>query len=349
MYLQINPGLCIVWTDKDTMQIGVNIPNPIQVDCRKPGIAELVDKLRYGANEKDIRDIQDKYQIDELIITALKNHLGNVLIESEKKPIPPEQLDNPNRLWGVVNNNDIPSLLRERSWLTLHITNLATAGANATIALANAGIKNFILYDPTQIRQQHLTSGIFQKEHRGMRHDIALAKILEEKFSDIECEILGNSHEPFQADFSLCFAKYTYPEYYATHIMRLNIPHLFILQQEHSATLGPLVIPYASACASCFKKKQITLQESWHDIVNQLQQKSSNLSRLHNINEMEEHSTALSTAGLAVIHTLLFLDKQSTPATINGILYIDFAEGTVTEKTLTQNSNCYCTQRPYIC
>lgn len=123
----------------------------------------------------------------------------------------------------------------------------------------------------------------------------------------------------------------------AHELMRAGVPHLYVGVLEHLGVVGPLVVPGATACAGCASLTRQDEDPGWPRLLAQLDGPGPGRART------PACDTALATAvaGLAALHTQLYLDGV-VPPSVDGWCEISAADGMARRLRLPAHPACGC-------
>ncbi|MFT4147729.1 MAG: hypothetical protein QM632_02910 [Micrococcaceae bacterium] len=342
MHLQINPGFRIVPHSEDHMQIGIAPDEYYLVSTPTHAHEKVLEELRSGIDFQDLCELVEQLGMSLDALKTLLAECEQVLLRTPYIPLQPEAVFPAERFWQAANKTDRSTLSKLRAESSVFIHGLHYSGTLTALTLGEAGIRKIFLCDEHHVQTADISYGLYGAEHRGLRRSSALKYILEQRFPHIRCFTKNDFYENMMCDLALDFRKYSYPQDFALRMMHQSIPQLYIQHQERTASIGPLVIPGESSCVNCYSLAKEDSIPGWRDLQEQLNVRNKELERLTNFFSYEEKSTAITVAGLASIHALLFLDGFSLPSSINSILTVDTERGEVLAQDLDVHDNCYC-------
>lgn len=246
------------------------------------------------------------------------------------------------RQWSAAYGRHAGPLVVRRARTTVRIHGLDRAGQELARLLATAGIGTLQLCDPQPVGLGDLSTGLLKVPDLGRSRAGACAIHLRRlaphlRIQEIPVqEVRGHQvrgQEPMrrpsppepEPDVAVVFARERVPTEIQAGFASAQTPHLRVLYGDAGASVGPLVLPGASACLDCAPDAQDP-----HDSASQPPPSEP------------ETALAATVAGLAAVQVLMLLDGINVPAAVDGILHLDLATGGVVREVIAPRPGCLC-------
>ncbi|WP_427018700.1 ThiF family adenylyltransferase [Pseudarthrobacter sp. P1] len=336
--VQINPGLRVVRRSAGCMQIGVG-PGGLIVEGLSSPEEDFVGALAVGT--ADPLAASTRLGITpERALHLLQMLAPALFAEPSAPPIPGlrgERLAPEERLLRAVHHAPADELLACRGRAVVRITGLGRTGAALAQALVGAGVGTVLLEDDAVVGAADVGPGGYRISDIGMPRSAAVRRQLLGLDPGCQPHVLHSGSEAGSVfhllDLVVHCGHDTLDPAASAELMRRDQPHLLVLLREQDGTVGPLVLPGATACAECVERHRADADPQWLGLC-------ASLSRSPALGE--DAPTALSLAGAAARAALLFLDGGAAPAALSAVLTLRAADGGWSRREYLPHPDCGC-------
>ena len=231
------------------------------------------------------------------------------------------------RQWSAAYGRHAGPLVVRRARTTVRIHGLDRAGQELARLLASAGIGTLQLCDPQPAGLGDLSTGLLKVSDLGRPRAGASAVHLRRLAPHIrvqEWTRRPGSSEP-EPDVAVVFARERVPMEIQAGFASAQAPHLRVLFGDAGASVGPLVLPGATACLDCAPDAPDP-----HGPIPQPPPSEP------------ETALAATVAGLAAVQVLMLLDGVNVPAAVDGVLHLDLSTGGIMREGIAPRPGCLC-------
>jgi len=280
------------------------------------------------------RDAATGQGLDPCRTAAIMDLLRPVLVDQAAYRIPGSRsgvLAPDIRQWSAAYGRHAGPLVVRRARSTVRIHGLDRAGQELARLLASAGLGTLQLCDPQPAGLGDLSAGLLKVPDLGRPRAGASAVHLRRLAPHVRVQEVraqdwarpgSSGPEP---DVSVVFARERVPVEIQAHFASAQAPHLRVLFGDAGASVGPLVLPGATACLDC-----VPAAHGPHDPCPEPPPSEP------------ETALAAAVAGLAAVQVLMLLDGVNIPAAVDGILHLDLATGGVVREGIAPRPGCLC-------
>ncbi|MCU1574335.1 MAG: hypothetical protein JWO93_2417 [Micrococcaceae bacterium] len=346
--MRINPGLRVVHRNQHTIQIGIGRSGLILEDLSAGDVA-VIDRLRRGLFAEELTSAAAAAGISEERAQHLLSGLAPALLE---KDVGPGLDDAAPGLSGELLAGDAAQVaasqgrhpaeaLRRRSAAVVQLVGLGRTGALLAGSLAMAGVGTFLLADSRRVSAADVGPGGYGVADVGMTRAAAVRRQLLAAGPAVQVHVLppGLANGPGLRAVDLAIAVgFDAPDpAVCARLLTGDQAHLLVLLREQDGTVGPLVVPGETACAECVQWHHADADPGWPEVRRQLTEQEQ-----HAPMRPEDSSLAVSLAGLAARHALVFLDGLHRPSSWSAVLTLRCADGAWSRREYHPHPGCGC-------
>ncbi|MFC1412047.1 ThiF family adenylyltransferase [Streptacidiphilus sp. N1-12] len=128
-------------------------------------------------------------------------------------------------------------------------------------------------------------------------------------------------------------------------LLHAGIPHLYAGVLETLGTVGPFVLPGRSACGGCLSRHRADEDPAWPRLLAQHCSGRSGRPGGGAGSAACDSALATTVAGLAALHSLMFLDGGSPPS-LGGWAEVSMLDGSMRRRPLEAHPDCGCCWSP---
>ena len=324
----IRPGLTVAWRTVDTLQLGIDAPQPVVISG-VPSSARFVLNLMDGVRTRSelLSAVAPPEDIDQ--VAALVDHLVELgaVVDAGRWPGGP-------RISAKSRARLLPELMSasppepERWWRSMAQTQVAIIGASrlgASIAcaLAAAGIGRVLVDDRRPVATADVSPGGFTPDDVGKPRSSLLTLHPEWRAM--------SSRLPLRREITVITDAVDIDDH-AQRLATQGIAHLVVSCRERIGRVGPLVKPGITPCVFCLHLRQRDHDPRWPHVWRQQPSTPSPIAH---------GTTAAVTAQLAASHVLAWALGDEPPSS-HSIIEILAPHGTVTSRPSQRHPECGC-------
>lgn len=318
----INPGLRMVSRSPDSVQIGVGTGGIILTGL---GAEELLflDALRQGVPDGEVFVHAQRLGVDDVRARDICTKLHGVLFRDDQlhsHGFKAERLLAERAAMLGIYQERFVDQLRHRQEAVVHVVGLGRTGAALAAALASAGVGTLLLEDDLPVTASDVGPGFFTVPDIGTPRSLAVRRHIQRIDPSCHGHLVhdGGTGGPSVRSLSLAMVvgHDSIPATLAARFLAVDKPHLFVLLREQDGTVGPLVVPGQTACSECVERHRSSHDEQWLDVCGQL----ASVQNTHRRHALENTALALTIAGTAAAHALLYLDGLNQPSSWSSVL-----------------------------
>jgi bacteriocin biosynthesis cyclodehydratase domain-containing protein len=344
----LKPALRRAWRDRTTLQFGIGPAHTAVLEAATPADAAFLDLLDgtrelpaltaaavgLGVDEQRVRHL-----LDEL-------HASEVLDDSEAhRPLlelpPPERARLAPDLAALSLAHPAPGaapaliLARRRALVEVH--GAGRVGVALARVLAAAGVGRVRVVDGGRVLEQDCSPGGLAPGDVGRPRAAAARTAVIRSAPDHPDQEAAGGHAP---DLVVVAprgdAAGLLPDPgLSRQLMRGGTPHLYAGVVETLGSVGPFVVPGVSACSHCLSLRRADEDPVWPVL---LAQHCSG--RTATVPACDA-ALAASIAGLAALHSLIYLDGGSPPS-LGGWVEVSMVDGSMRRRGLDPHPDCGC-------
>ncbi|MHA7175442.1 ThiF family adenylyltransferase [Arthrobacter sp. Sr24] len=238
--------------------------------------------------------------------------------------------------------------LAQRQQNVVHVVGLGRTGATLTGALANAGVGTLLLEDDSPVTASDVSPSAYSKADIGIPRSLALRRHLTalDPLTRIHMVHDGGAGGPSLAslDLGVLVGFDSAAAELTSRFLGTERPHLLVLHREQDGTVGPLVVPGATACADCVERQRSGPDSQWlqDDGGEPSNEPSNGPASGHSAGRLEASATSLALAGTAATQALLFLDGVNQPSAWSAVMSFHAGSGRWTEQDFSPHPDCGC-------
>lgn len=334
---QLKPALPRIWRNPSTLQFGLDASRAVlltglspadrafvlRLDGTRPEAALLADAGRSGMAPGRAAALLEALA-PVLQDAAAPSPMLARLPQSERDRLAPDlaALSLTSRVDGGV------GALSRRMTATVVVHGAGRAGALVAVLLAAAGVGRVLAEDDVTTGHADIAPGGLSAEDVGTPRGAAVARAIGRiaPGTDVRrpvaadaCEMAVLTAGPL---LSRCDA-----------YVQSGVPHLPVRVDEGGASIGPLVLPGASACLRCVEIGRSERDADWPRLAAQ-----------RDLGPAPSSGVVLATLAAAhtVVQVLGHLDGGAAPAAVDGTLEITMPGGTVRRRSRRPHPACGC-------
>jgi bacteriocin biosynthesis cyclodehydratase domain-containing protein len=337
----LKPGLCRVWLDRDTLQLGIGPRcRVLRLDTASRCLIEALDGTRdtaallsyaqrLGITAERAAGLLDRLALDGALDDAALPTPGLARLSVNERA----------RLEPVVSalglRNRLPGggarALERRAQQYAAVHGLGLIGAQVARHLAAAGVGVVRPVDPSPVEHADTGPGALDPADVGRRRQDAVARAIQRLTPAARIAPVAHS----RPDLVVLAPTERYPVELLDQLMTTGLPHLPVRTMGDMAMIGPLVLPGRTPCVRCADLQQSENDPSWPRYLAHLGPPRSG--------ELPPRDTplALSAVACTVQTALSFLDGES-PAALGGVLCIAPDAHTAVRIELPPHAACTC-------
>ena len=325
------PGLRWAWRTLDTVQFGIEVPEPLLVTGLPPFARDLLPLLDGSRSPHDLATAVGASAAAVDVVLSRLDHFG-VIIDGGRWPggrgLAPDGLA---RL--LPDQRVISALPRFRSDPASRLDRLATSrvvveglsrlGAVLWTALTAAGVARVDADDARRVAPQDVCPGGFAPAEVG-RQRCELPRLRQ--------QWVTRAAPRYAAERLHVLTDAVDVEIRSQQLVAGGTPHLVVTCQEQVGRVGPLVLPGRTPCRHCVTLARRDHDPGWAQVWRQLGPDAS---------PDAESSLVGMTAHLAAAHVVDWLTGGSPP-TLTGVVEITAPHGTAAVLATARHPECGC-------
>jgi bacteriocin biosynthesis cyclodehydratase domain-containing protein len=225
--------------------------------------------------------------------------------------------------------------LERRAGASVRIIGLGRTGAAVAQALAAAGVGSLLLDDDAPVGAADLGPGAFRLADIGLTRAAAVRRSLAQLEPGIGAHVVrGRDSDPPAVDLVVFCGATEMPVQVMGRLLRADQPHLVVLAPGTGGSVGPLVVPGATACMECVQRRTRPDQAraAGEAYAPEGRGRGGGV----------EVCTALALAAGAARAALLFLDGVTRPACWSAVQTLSFLDGGWTIRRFDPDPGCGC-------
>jgi bacteriocin biosynthesis cyclodehydratase domain-containing protein len=339
------PGLCRLWRDRQTLQLGLDPAKALVLRLGNPAAAQLLDLLdgrhtersvlhfasRTGIDDGDARSLLDTLQAAGLLISAqslLPGRLSEQLL--------PEAV-------AVTLTAPPPAtsaqILRRRATAKVLVTGRGRLASTIALALAHAGIGHVAPALDGHVIPGELIAGGLVASDVGEPRGEAVAAAIERASPGTVTRAMRRGEPTFLVQVGAACTGGPAALSAMAYAQR-RLAHLAAAIRDGTGVIGPLVPPAGSPCLNCLDLHRTDRDPAWPAIAAQL---ASQARQPAEPTEPCAATTLLAVAAFAAAEVLAFTDGGS-PQTIGATIEIT-APGQHRRRTWPPHPTCGCARQ----
>lgn len=325
------PGLRWAWRAHDTVQFGVEVPQPLLVTGLPPFTRDLLPLLD-GTRTRDelVRTVDQPPAAVDVVLDRL-GHFG-LVVDGGRWPgghgLTPDGLARllPDQRVATTHprfRKDPASRLDRLATTRVVVEGLSRLGAVLWTALTASGVAKVDARDSRLVTPGDVCVGGFAPSEVG-RHRAELPELRQQWATRTAPRyVAGHLHVLTDA---------VDVESRSRQLVAVGAPHLLASCQEQIGRVGPLVVPGRTPCRRCVTLARRDRDPGWAEVWRQLEVSAS---------PDAESSLVGMTAHLAVAHILDWL-TGGVPATLTGVVELTSPQGGVRVVPTAPHPECGC-------
>lgn len=237
--------------------------------------------------------------------------------------------------------------MTRREHAVVHVVGLGRTGAALAAVLVSAGVGTLLLEDDSAVIAADVSPGSFLLADIGLSRSVAVRRHLLRLDPSSNAHIVrdGGTGGPSlrYLDLAVVVGHDVVHASTSARFMGAERPHLFVLLREQDGVVGPLVVPGETACAECVERHRSIHDPQWLEVCGQLaSSQQSATGHRRNAHLLENAAMAVTLAGTAAQHALLFLDAVNQPASWSSVLTFHPDNGRWTQQEFSAHPECGC-------
>lgn len=331
----LRPGVHRVWRNHETLQLGLDPDRAVVLAGVDRALADIVDRLT-GAHTLDaIAGYGQTRGVDDETTRTFIGMLDESGLLDDADHLPPHlsalPLQERERLRPDLAAADLRTLERRRR-STVLVHGAGRVGAAVATLLAAAGIGRVRSVDQAKATPADLAPAGLREEDVGHSRASGVCRTIRAVAPSTDTtNVQPGAHRP---DLVVVAPDEEPDRQLAQVLVQRGIPHLYVRVWEARGVLGPFVLPGSASCLRCHDLHRADRDPDWPHLLAQI------LTARPTVRACDV-TLATTTAGLAVLHVLAFLDGEPVPsrdATIE--LALPFA--TPRRRSWTAHPRCGC-------
>ncbi|MHA6762789.1 ThiF family adenylyltransferase [Streptacidiphilus sp. PAMC 29251] len=354
----LKPALRRAWRDRDTLQFGVGRAHAAVVESAGPHDAAFLDLLD-GTRERDALAAEaaglglPAERVDRLLEQL--EQVGALDDSTARRPLlelPPAELARLGPDLAALSlahpePGSAPALLLARRRARVQVRGAGRVGAAVASVLAAAGVGRVEVVDSGSVLEQDTSPcGLLVADTGRPRAAAARAAVRRaapgrpddkagrQRVPDLVVIAPRGDSAGLLADPGL-----------SRELLHAGVPHLYAGVLETLGTVGPFVLPGRSACGGCLSHHRADEDPAWPRLL--AQHCSGRSGRTGGGPGTAACDSALATtvAGLAALHSLMFLDGGSPPS-LGAWAEVSMLDGSMRRRPLEAHPDCGCCWSP---
>ncbi|MHA7305820.1 TOMM precursor leader peptide-binding protein [Arthrobacter sp. TMN-49] len=237
--------------------------------------------------------------------------------------------------------------MTRREHAVVHVVGLGRTGAALAAVLVSAGVGTLLLEDDSAVIATDVSPGSFLLADIGLARSVAVRRHLLRLDPSSNAHIVhdGGAGGPSlrYLDLAVVVGHDVVHAPTSARFMGAERPHLFVLLREQDGVVGPLVVPGETACAECVERHRSIHDPQWLEVSGQLLGGPTDATdHRHCARLLENASMAVTLAGTAAQHVLVFLDAVNQPASWSSVLTFHPDNGRWTQQEFSTHPECGC-------
>lgn len=327
MYLALNPLFAVAWRAPGRVQIGLDPDGGFILDGVTPVQERLLEALargvdiralhrlgtRHGVTKAAVDDFVDLLARRGAVVTQAPEGYGHLTAVAAA-----QSAGGSAGAWDVLEH-------RRRSTV-LVIGGGSPAGLDLIRLFQGEGVGQIVIDDDTPVTSADLATGPYRDDDLGCPRMHALAS----RYPTVRA---GRVRDGLRPTVAVLVADWAVSPRHYEPLLREDIPHLGLVLREHTALVGPYVVPGRTGCLRCTDMYRADRDPDWVTVLAQVGEarrrgRPGLLQRL--------------TTTTACAQTLGALDGR-TPATLGCTLELSLAHPVPTVRAWPAHARCGCT------
>ena len=348
----LKPALRRAWRDRHTLQFGVGRAHTAVLESSGPADAVLLELLD-GTRERDaLADAAAGLGIPGERVDSLLRQLeqaGALDDADARRPLldlPPAELARLGPDLAALSlarpePGRAPALLLARRRARVQVRGAGRVGAAVASVLAAAGVGRVEVVDSGSVLEQDTSPcGLSAADTGRSRAAAARAAVRRaapgrpddaadlSRVPDLVVIAPRGDSAGLLADPGL-----------SRELLHAGVPHLYAGVLETLGTVGPFVLPGRSACGNCLSHHRADEDPAWPRLLAQ------HCSGRSGGSAACDSALATTVAGLAALHSLMFLDGGSPPS-LGAWAEVSMLDGSMRRRPLEAHPDCGCCWSP---
>jgi hypothetical protein len=349
----LKPALRRAWRDRSTLQFGVGRAHAAVVESTGPADAAFLDLLdgtrELGALAAEAAELGiPRDRVDRLLARLGE---ARVLDDTDARlpllELPPAEVARLGPDLAALSlahpePGSAPDLLLARRRARIQVRGAGRVGASIATVLAASGVGQVEVVDNGSVLEQDTSPcGLLVADTGRPRAAAARAAVRRaapgrpddrrsgHRLPDLVVVAPRGDSAGLLSDPGL-----------SRELLHSGVPHLYAGVMETTGSVGPFVLPGSSACGRCLALHRTDEDPAWPRL---LAQHCSG----RGSSGTAACDTALATtvAGLAALHSLMFLDR-GTPPSLGGWVEVSMLDGSMRRRVLEAHPDCGCCWSP---
>jgi hypothetical protein len=331
----LNPGVRCVWRDHETLQLGLDPDRAVVLSGVDPGLAAIVERLTgthtldaiatYGLT-RGVDDHTTRTFVRMLTETGLLDDADRA--QPSLRALPPHERERLRPDTAATT----PTALERRRAATVVVHGAGRVGASVATLLAAAGIGKVRAVDEARATPADLAPAGLRQQDLGGAKGAGVSRAIRAVAPSTETSAVEiGSTRP---DLVVVAPDEEADRQLGQVLVRHGIPHLYARVYEAKGVLGPFVLPGRTSCQRCHDLHRADRDPAWPRLLAQVLADGPAVRAC-------DVTLATTTAGLAALHVLAFLDGEPAPSQDGTIeLALPFAHPR--RRSWTPHPRCGC-------
>lgn len=327
MHLALNPLFAVAWRAPGRVQIGLDPDAGFILDGITPAQERLLEALthgvdaralhrlgtRHGVAKQGVDDFVDTLGRHGALLTPPPQGCGHLTAVAAAQPA-----DGPADAWHLVQ--------RRRQATVLVIGGGSPAGLDLIELLRGEGVGQIVIDDDSPVTSTDLATGHYRDVDLGRPRMDALAG----RHPIVRA---GRVRDGLRPTLAVLVADWAVSPRHYDPLLREDIPHLGLVLREHTALVGPYVVPGRTGCLRCTDMYRADRDPDWVTVLAQV----GEARRRGRPGLLQRLSTTTACA-----ETLCALDGRD-PVTLGCTLELSLANPVPTVRAWPAHARCGCT------
>ena len=339
----LTPGVCSLWRDPSTLQLGRGSGRSAVVRGVDPslraglhlldGTLERAQLVRSASVAHGCRPEQLETLLDLLDHSGLLDDAGQdraslqALTPQERARLSADTAS----LALVRGDGGLPAIELRRAARVV-VVGAGRVGVPLSLALAAAGIGAVDVVDEGVARAEDTGAGGLPLEAVGRRRGQAARELLHRTAPSMPQASID------RADLVVLADAHTEPHAHGRELLLDGIPHLRAEVRDSTGVVGPLVLPGRTPCLRCLELTRCDLDPAWPALAAQLSNAGADPAAC-------DGPLALAVAAQGAMQVLAMVDGTMDPAALGGTLEMALPDWRWRRRSWPVHPDCGCTAR----
>jgi bacteriocin biosynthesis cyclodehydratase domain-containing protein len=308
--MRLKPGLCALWRSPTEAQVGSDPRITRRIGLEDPAEFAVLEALTLDHSIAQLRGILIREHLDPVRADALATELVDAGLVQDSPNTPSwvavrmgvrEMLAAAAESRGIL-GGDGWSAVAAIGQATVHVVGLGRTGARVAACLASAGVGHLVLSDSMQVSPRDVGTDYAPADVGSPRCAALKARI---RSLTSECVVATGPTK--DEDVTVLVNHDVSDILHARDLTYRDVPHVAVLIEDASATVGPWVKPGHGPCLRCLALHFTDDDPLWPTLATQLSARRSRKER------GEDPTMAALVGAYAAAQVVSFLTNGTTP------------------------------------